>query len=104
MIGYSLIPVLFTLLMVIAQILIFGVGVFQSDFDYNDGGLSTVVFYSSLLMELLFSVWSIVLGVVGIAVVQKFSYGRAFVNGILPALVVVFPIAVIAFLVFDLMA
>jgi len=55
--------------------------------------------YSSMILELLLGIWTIVLCVIGVSEVQKLSIGKSILNLLLPVLVFAVPIVII-FLIF----
>nr|MCU0384369.1 YIP1 family protein [Cyclobacteriaceae bacterium] len=79
--AYSMIPSLFSLLIVFLQLFVFGFEVFRDDFDssYFSAGQIAIFFGSSLLVFVL-AVWTLVIFVVGLSEVQKFSVGKAIGN------------------------
>ena len=87
-IAYATLPIALSLLMLIPQITIYGVEVFKDEGDTNSGGiLSNVVFYGSAICEVVLSLWSFILTIIGVSVVQNFSIGKAFLNVLLPILI-----------------
>jgi hypothetical protein len=102
-VGYSLIPAIVGGLLLIPQIAISGVDVFQSDVDLTENGtVATAVYYLSIAGEFVFGFWTIALLVVGISEIQGFSIGKALLNVILPIIIIILPLAAIAFILGDL--
>jgi len=88
--AYGSLPSVGSLVLVILQLIIFRG--YQSTTDgllYDSFNVSNLLLLFFLLLELILSIWSIVLTVVGVAVVQNFSIGRAFFNLILPVLILI---------------
>lgn len=105
MISHAMIPLIAAMILFIPQILVFGNELFQSDINvYSTGLLSTLIYYFIFFIELSVSIWTIVLVVIGISEVQKFSIGKSILNMILPLLLIVVPIAMISFILGDLFA
>lgn len=98
-ISYAMIPSIVSILLLIPQITIFGNEVFQSSFDiFSYGLLSIIIYFIIAILELTLGIWTIVILVIGISEVQKISIGKSIFNLILPALIIVVPIAIIALL------
>lgn len=102
-VGYSMIPTIVAGLLLIPQIAVFGIRMFQSDFDVADESMSaTILYYFSFMVELTFGIWSFVILCVGISEVQKIPVGKAIVNILLPAVIIIVPLGIIAFLLSDI--
>ena len=87
--AYSSLPSTLGLLVLLIQIILFGKAVFTSDgIDPDASTLSGIIIYGTLFLQISLSLWSLVLLVIGIAQVQKFSIGYAILNVILPGLIV----------------
>jgi hypothetical protein len=100
MISYALLPSIVTLVILIPQIVLFGNGIYQSEFDITSNGLfSTIIYYSSATVEIVLGIWTIVLFVIGISEIQRFSIGKSILNIVLPGLIIIIPIAMIAFII-----
>ena len=98
-VTYALVPTILGLLLVIPQIAVAGNGLFQSEADLSDlDTFSTIVFYASVVLEVGLGIWTFVLIVIGVAEVQKFGYGKAVLNILLPVLVVGVPVLVLVLL------
>ncbi|MFD0836548.1 Yip1 family protein [Mariniflexile aquimaris] len=94
--SYAMTPVIITLLLLIPQIGIYGNELFKSDGDLSSAGiLPNIIFYSSMIFELIFSLWIIVFCVIGVSEVQKFSIGKSILNLLLPVLVFAVPIIIL---------
>ena len=101
-ISYSLIPTVISLVLLIPQIGIYGIEMFKSDGDIlSQGIIPNIVFYASIALEFVLSICSIVFAVIGIAVVQNFGYGKAFLNIMLPIIIIAIPLLIL-FLVTDI--
>jgi hypothetical protein len=90
--AYSMIPSLFSLLIVFLQLFVFGADVFRDDFDTDF--LNTVemsIYLGLALFTVVFAIWSLVIFVVGLSEVQKFSVGKAIGNLFLSLLVIIIP-------------
>ena len=103
MMSYAFLPSIFSLVLLIAQILLFGSGIFESNFDASDYGLIFFLFYflfSSL--EFILGIWTLVLFIIGLSVIQELSIWKSILNLLLPILIIFIPIATIAFILGDL--
>lgn len=97
--AYALFPSAFILILLIPQIAIYGIGMFQSDYDVSNSGLiNNIVYYGLLLCGVALGIWSFVLSIIGISEVQKFSIWKASLNLLLPALFFISIILVFALL------
>jgi hypothetical protein len=100
--SYAMAPTIVALILLIPQIAVYGNGIFQSDGDLESAGvLGNSIFYFSVGVELVLSIWTIVFCVIGISVVQKISTGKAILNMLLPVVLIIV-IGVILFLALDL--
>jgi len=106
MTSYATIPSIIVLILFIPEIILFGNGIFQHDFDVFESGsgiISEIIYLILLFIEIILGVWTLVIFVIGISEVQKLSIGKSILNLILPALVILVPLAMIAFIVGDLL-
>lgn len=104
MMSHAMIPSIVALILLILQIAVFGNGIFQSELDiYSSGLLSIIVFYITVFFEIVLGIWTLVIFVIGISEVQKISIGKSILNMILPGLIIIIPIAMIAFMLGDLL-
>ena len=88
--AYATIPSAFGLLLLIPQIGVYGNECFMSDGDLTNAGLlGNLVFWGAYTLEFILALWTLVLFVVGVSEVQKFSIWRAILNILLPVLFIV---------------
>ena len=88
-IAYAMIPSVIALIFLIPQIIIYGEEIFVSNGDITSAGLiSNIVVYLSSFLEFILGIWTIVLCVIGISEVQKFSIGKSILNLLLPGLII----------------
>lgn len=98
-IAYANIPGILTLFFMIFQILLVGSSYFESTLYLDDYGMAvTIIYYGIAVVQVGLAIWSIFLLVIGVAEAQRFGYGKAFLNVILPILVVVVPILLLVLL------
>ena len=98
-ISYAMIPSIIALVFLIPQISIYGNEMFKSDGDIVSAGLiSNILVYLSLFLEFVLGIWTIVLCVIGISEVQKFSVGKSILNMLMPGLIILVPILLIVLL------
>jgi len=103
MLSYAMIPSIVVLILLIPQVAIFGNGIFQSNIDiYGSGLVSIIIYYLILFLQLTFGIWTLVVFVIGVSEVQKLSIGKSILNIILPVLIIIVPIAMIAFILGDI--
>lgn len=95
MLAHAMIPSIAALIFLIPEIAIYGNETFKSDGDLTSAGITgNIIYYSSLVSEFALGIYTLVLCVIGISEVQKFSTGKAILNLLLPVLLIVVPIAV----------
>ncbi|WOK09030.1 Yip1 family protein [Imperialibacter roseus] len=100
MLSYALIPIVISVAFIVPQIAVYGVDIFKSDGDVTSAGLlGNIVFYVSALAKVILSIWTLILTVIGISEVQKLSIGKAILNLILPAVIIIVPILIIVLIV-----
>lgn len=103
MISHAMIPSICVLVLLIPQILLFGNGIFKSELDAYGGEIFlTIVLYSSIILEMILGIWTLVIFVIGLSEIQKLSIGKSILNMILPVLIIIVPIALVAFILGDL--
>ncbi|MCM4162404.1 MULTISPECIES: Yip1 family protein [unclassified Arenibacter] len=99
-ISYAMTPAIIALIFLIPQIGIYGNEMFKSDGDISSAGIVANIFvYSSMILEFILGIWTIVFCVVGVSEVQKLSIGKSIVNLILPLLVFAIPIMIIVLII-----
>ena len=86
--AHAMIPAITALFILILQMVLFGNKLFQSDFNiYSYGTTSKILFFITVSLEFALGLWSLVLLLIGVSEVQKFSIGKAIFNLILSALI-----------------
>ena len=104
MFSYAMIPSIFSLILLIPRIAVFGNAIFQSDTDiFGNGITAIIIFVFTLLIEIILGIWSLVLLVIGISEVQKLSIGKSILNLVMPAFIIIVPIAFFAFIIGDVL-
>ncbi|RZJ81704.1 MAG: YIP1 family protein [Flavobacterium sp.] len=84
--AYSSIPVICSLVFFIARYMMLGNDIFSTDVSHL--GLTAVTLnYLFIALQTILAIWTIVLCVVGISEIQKFSILKAIANLLMPALV-----------------
>ncbi|MBS7230859.1 YIP1 family protein [Flavobacterium psychroterrae] len=102
-IAYSSLPVITSLFFLSLQILIYGNAIFQSSFfDLYYGLFHTIIYWFFYFADLVLIIWTVVLLVIGTSVAQKISTGKAILNLLLPAFLIML-IALTIFIVVDLL-
>lgn len=96
-IAYAFLPLFISLFFLFVQILIYGNSIFQSNYEYLYIGLfDTILYWTFYIIDFVLVIWSSILLIIGVSIVQKFSIGKAILNLILPILM----LALIAFSLF----
>jgi len=97
--AYGMQPAITALVFLMLQIAIYGEAVFQEDLDLTKGSsFDKVFYYTSVFCEIVLSIWSFVLILIGISEVQNVGLFEAFLNLILPIFIVLLPILLISVL------
>lgn len=93
MLAYGFVPAIVGLVFLLLSLLLFGDEVFKKDFDLSDVNVTlTIIYFLSLFAQAVLIIWSVVLIVIGISVVQKISIWKSILNLILPGIVITIPI------------
>ncbi len=93
-IAYAQIPIAFGIIIYISQLLIFDTSEFSFDQIRNLETNLKLIAILLLGIEIILSAWSLVIGIIGISEVQKFTILKSIINLILPTLVVALPIII----------
>jgi len=97
--AYALIPSIVGLVLLIPEILIYGIEVFKAEGDvYSAGIVGNAVYYLCVFIEVILAIWSVVLCIIGISEVQNFSIGKAILNFIFPVVLFVLIIIITSLL------
>ena len=99
MLAYAAIPSIAALVLLVPKVLIYGNGVFQSESNFlGSGTILNLVFYTCVIAESALGIWTIVLSIIGLSVVQKFSIVKSVLNFFLPIIIIAIPIFILVFL------
>lgn len=90
-IGWALVPLISTLILLIPQIFIFGDDLLLEDYD-NENIILTMIYLGFIIIEFVLAIWSLVIFVKGIMIIQEFRIGKAILNMIMPGLMILIPI------------
>jgi Yip1 domain len=90
-ISWATVPSISSIILLIPKILTFGDGPFILDI-HEQSILQVVIFVFIQLTDFLLTIWSLVILIKGIALIQNFSIKKAVLNFILSFLVVIVPI------------
>ena len=93
-IAYAMIPSILAIVFLIPQLLINNNPVFQSEGNTNAGIILNIISYGCAIVQVVLGIWTIVLCVIGISEVQKFSIGKSILNFFLPILFITIPIII----------
>jgi len=96
-IAWSLIPSICTLILLVPEVIIFGDDLFRSE-PFNESLLNTISWIMFGVIEIILAIWTLVILVNGISLIQNFGIGKSILNMILPGLVIAIPIMAIALL------
>ncbi|MDN3672280.1 Yip1 family protein [Flavobacterium branchiarum] len=101
-IAYALTPSIISLILLLVRISIYGNAVFQSPDNYFNGQFDEIIYYLFYFIELILVIWTMVLFAIGVSVAQKISIGKAILNIILPAFLIILS-ALTLFVISDLL-
>ena len=97
LIAWALIPSICTLILLIPEPIILGDDLFKSQkLNHSSLNNTSLIFFG--VLEIILGVWSIVLLVKGISLIQNFGIGKSILNCSLPVLVVFIPLVFLGFL------
>ncbi len=83
-------PIALSLVVICAQITVFGEEMFQKEMDMeNYDAAHTAFYFIAALIEVSLGIWAICITIVGISEIQQISVGKAILNAILPGLIIV---------------
>ena len=98
-ISWAQVPIISSLILLIPKILFFGENLF--DFDISEQSNSKVIAYTLIyLIEGILAIWTLVISIKGIMLIQKFNIRKAILNAILPLLAIIIPIFIIAGIIY----
>lgn len=101
--SYAMIPSIVALVFLIPQIGVYGEEIFKSDGNITSAGwFLNIIVYGSKFIRIILGIWTVVLCVIGISQVQKFSIGKSILNLLLPAIIIVVPITIILLIIIRL--
>ncbi|MGB5647964.1 Yip1 family protein [Muriicola sp.] len=101
--SYALIPIIVAMIFLVPQIGIYGKEMFKSDGDITSAGLiPNFIFYGTMILEFVLAIWTIVLCVVAVAEVQKFSIAKSILNLLLPVFLIGVPILIIILWIYSI--
>lgn len=85
--AYAMIPSAISLIFLVPQIAIYGIDLFVKDSNLvNAGIVGNIVFWGSILLEIILGIFTIIFSVIGLSEVQKISVWKAILNLVLPLL------------------
>jgi hypothetical protein len=94
--SYALIPSICAITLLLLQMSIFGRELFQSGWEFSSGGLLPIlIYYSTIVVDLILGVWTFVLVVIAVSEIQQFSIAKSILNMLIAILVIAVPIGII---------
>ncbi|NRB59279.1 MAG: YIP1 family protein [Winogradskyella sp.] len=97
-IAWSLVPSIASLFLIIPELIILGDDLFKSE-PIVDTAVNSIAWFIFGIMEITLGVWTIIILVKGIAMVQNFTIGKAILNMILPILIILAPLMLLLLIV-----
>jgi hypothetical protein len=76
--AYSLIPSFMGLIFFLINVLIFGKDVFINGYAISNNTIQTFTSIGLFILQLILSVWTLILFIIGLSIAQNFSIGRLF--------------------------
>lgn len=99
-IAYASIPSIIALFLIIPQMGIYGVEIFKEEGDVTSGGMmANIIYWGSMILELVLGICSIFFYVIGVSEVQGFEIWKAVVNLILAMLVIIVPVVLLVLII-----
>lgn len=87
--AFSQLPTITLLCIQIPCVLLFGMELFSSNpYLYNSEILGQVVTKTWLILSVIMSIWSFILGIIGLAELQNFSLWKSFLNYLIPIILI----------------
>lgn len=96
--AWALVPSIASLILLIPEFIFFGDDLFRS-VQQDQSMISSIGWMVFGFIELGLGIWTAVILVIGIKLIQGFGTGKAILNMILPGLLIILPILIIYFLV-----
>lgn len=96
--AWAMVPTVLSLILVIPELIIFGDDLFRSEPEHT-GTFVDIMWMVFGLLEITLAIWTIVILIKGIALIQKFSTGKAIANALLPGVLIIIPIVLIVFVI-----
>ena len=97
--AYAMIPAIVSMFFLIPETIIYGRAVFTSFSSFpSDGTLSNLIYNCCFILDLLLGIWSLVLWIIAISEVQKFSIAKSIANFLLSIAVIIVPLVALAYL------
>lgn len=96
--AWSSVPIATSLLLLIPELYIFGDNFFKSEvysYEWN----STLFLLIFAIIEMILSIWSLVILIKGIGLVQNFTIGKSILNAILPAFLIFIPLFMLGLII-----
>jgi hypothetical protein len=92
--SWAMVPSICTIILLLPELLFFENGIV--DIDIHEQSILKIVAYVLIIgSDFVLAIWTLVIMIKGIALVQKFSIKKAIWNAILPLLVIVIPVFII---------
>jgi len=99
--AWASVPTLSSLILLMPELLIFGDDLFRSELSNSDL-LYQILYSTFVLIELVLGIWTLVISVKGISIIQEFGIGKSILNLFLPALLLMGAVLIIILAVYAL--
>lgn len=96
--AYASIPSVTSLVLILPKLILFKGDIFRFSETLSRGSLASAFFYLFAVVEFILGIWTLVLVVVGLSEVQKFTIGKAIANLVVATLAFVVSIFIIVYL------
>jgi len=96
MMAYASIPAIINLLFCISLLFIFGKKLFTSELSQYIANSGLVFYYLLILfLQFVIAIWSLLISIIGISEIQKFSTGKAILNLLTAILIIAIPVVIL---------
>jgi len=96
--AWSLVPTAFSLLLLIPELIVAGDALFKSE-GYPPNGITDTLMLLFELIEATLGIWTLVIFIKGVSLIQNFNTGKAILNAILPVFLILIPILLLVLLI-----
>lgn len=89
--AWSSIPTICSLILLIPELMLLGDDLFKSE-STQINNVSNVILIVFGILEITLGIWTVVIFIKGVSLIQNFKTGKAILNAIIPGLLIIIPI------------